>query len=80
MMCLCPISSSVNMIEGRDIDRILQLTGQLIRVWHDAEHYVTDGSLESSELVARNGYTRRWTRLMEGPLIGPRDEIYFDVM
>ena len=61
------------MIEGREIDRILQLTGQLINVWHDADHYVTDGSLESSELVARNWYTRRWTRLMEGPLIGPRD-------
>lgn len=73
MMCLYPISSFVNMIEGREIDRILQLTGQLIKGRHDAEHYVTDGNLESSELVARNLYTRRWTRLMEGPLMGPRD-------
>lgn len=72
-MCLYPISSFVNMIEGRKIDRILQLTGQLKKFWHDAEHYVTEGSLESSELVARNWYTRRWTRLMERPLIGPRD-------
>jgi hypothetical protein len=61
------------MIQGREIDRILQLTGQLIKVWYNAEHYVTDGSLESFELVARNWYARRWTRLMEGPPIGPRD-------
>jgi len=32
MMRLYPISSFVNMIEGRKIDRILQLTGQLIKV------------------------------------------------